>query len=142
MRNLSGMNRRVFLGNSAAAMAASFANPLSAFAQIPPAASSLEPWKPGFLEIHHIATNRGNSTLLILPDGTTMLVDAGAIYGTDAYLSAPKPSAERRPGEWIGRYAERRLKAAGLNGIDIFMSTHLHADHMGAMPPGATANGE
>ncbi len=35
-------------------------------------------WSEGFMDIHHINTGRGNSTFFVLPDGTTMLVDAGA----------------------------------------------------------------
>ena len=33
---------------------------------------------PGTLDIHHISTGRGNATFFVLPDGTTLLVDAGA----------------------------------------------------------------
>ena len=36
-----------------------------------------EPWKPGFLDIHHINTGRGDATFFIFPDGTNMLFDAG-----------------------------------------------------------------
>ena len=100
-----------------------------------PVSKALPAWKPGVLEIHHIATNRGNSALLILPDRTTMMVDAGAIYGTTPYLSDPLPSGQRRPGEWIGRYAKRRLEASGLTAIDTFLLTHLHGDHLGYLPP-------
>ena len=100
-----------------------------------PASEALAAWKPGVLEIHQIATNRGNSALLILPDGTTLMIDAGAIYGATPYLSDPLPSGERRPGEWIGRYAKRRLDASGLAGIDAFLLTHLHGDHVGYVPP-------
>lgn len=129
------MDRRRFL----ALAAASASTPLLALSPLPP--TSLAPWREGFLDIHHIATNRGNSTLIILPDGTVMMIDAGAIYGTTPYLEAPSPSAERRPGEWIGRYAQRRLKEAGLaNAIDVFMLTHHHDDHMGAVPKDVAAN--
>jgi hypothetical protein len=38
----------------------------------------LSAWTPGTLDIHQIATGRGNSALIIMPDGTTLLVDAGA----------------------------------------------------------------
>jgi len=100
-----------------------------------PVSKALPAWKPGVLEIHHIATNRGNSALLILPDRTTMMVDAGAIYGATPYLSDPLPSGRRRPGEWIGRYAKRRLEAGGLTAIDAFLLTHLHGDHVGSLPP-------
>ena len=101
----------------------------------------LASWKPGTLDIHHISTGRGNSTFLILPDGTTMMVDAGAIYGQTEYLVTPKPDGSRRPGEWIGRYVQRQLRAAGLDQIDAFMLTHLHGDHLGNVaaetPPSA-----
>jgi hypothetical protein len=78
---------------------------LAAFESLParllgaamPIPKALPAWKPGVLEIHQIATNRGNSTFLILPDGTTMMVDAGAIYGTTPYLSDPLPSGQHRP---------------------------------------------
>lgn len=132
------MNRRRFLALSFAAAASQSLT--HGFAE--PAGTTLPPWTPGFLEIHHLATNRGNSTLLILPDGTTMMIDAGALYGADPYLSNPLPSSARRPGEWIGRYAKRRLAASSLRGIDTFMLTHLHADHLGAIPPNTPANAE
>ena len=52
-----------------------------------------------------------------------------------AYLSDPLPSGQRRPGEWIGRYAKRRLDTSGPSGIDTFLLTHLHGDHVGYVPP-------
>ena len=118
--------RRMFLRNSALVLTGTQAGLLRAAES-----ETLSGWTPGTLDIHHISTGRGNSTFLILPDGTTMLVDAGAIYGQTEYLIAPKPDASRRPGEWIGRYIERQLKAANLTGIDRFMLTHLHGDHLG-----------
>lgn len=139
------MDRRSFLKQTITMLAAEqLPHPLlRALPNNQPVSPTLEPWKPGLLDIHHIATNRGNSTLLIFPDGTTMMVDAGAMYGDTPYLSQTRPSAARRPGEWIGRYAQRKLKSASLDGIDVFMLTHLHADHLGDIPPHATetANG-
>jgi len=122
--------RRRFLLSSLA-LAALEVLPAKRLHATPPVAKTLPTWKPGVLEIHHIATNRGNSALLILPDGTTMMVDAGAIYGATPYLSDLLPSTQHRPGEWIGRYAKRRLQASGLTGIDTFLLTHLHGDHVG-----------
>jgi beta-lactamase superfamily II metal-dependent hydrolase len=107
-----------------------------------PVFETLPAWKPGVLEIHQIATNRGNSALLILPDSTTMMVDAGAIYGTTPYLSDPLPSNQHRPGEWIGRYAKRRLDASGLPSIGTFLLTHLHGDHVGYLPPDGPLSGD
>ena len=94
---------------------------------------TLSPWKPGMMDIHHISTGRGNSALLILPDGTTMMVDAGALHRSTEFLIDEKPDGSRRPGEWLGRYAKRQLEAAGLDGIDVFMNTHLHDDHLGEL---------
>src|SRR5262245_37135503 len=34
---------------------------------------------PGMLDIHQIQTGRGNAACLVFPDGTTMLIDAGAV---------------------------------------------------------------
>jgi beta-lactamase superfamily II metal-dependent hydrolase len=126
--------RRRFLLTSLA-LAALESLPAKLLRAAAPAFKTLPAWQPGVLEIHHIATNRGNSALLILPDGTTLMVDAGAIYGATPYLSDPLPSGERRPGEWIGSYAKRRLDAANLTAIDTFLLTHLHGDHVGYVPP-------
>ncbi len=38
---------------------------------------ALPAWSKGYFYIHHISTGRGNSTYLVFPDGTTMLIDAG-----------------------------------------------------------------
>lgn len=95
----------------------------------------LPAWKPGLLDIHHISTGRGNSTLMVLPDGTAMMVDAGALHRNTPFVIDPKPDGSRRPGEWLGRYAKRQLEAAGLSQIDVFMNTHLHDDHLGELTP-------
>ncbi len=97
--------------------------------------SKYEPWKPGMLDIHHISTGRGNSTLFICPDGTSMMVDAGAIYAPLEYTIAPKPDNSRRPGEWLGRYVQRHLREARREEVDYFVLTHFHADHMGEFTP-------
>src|SRR5262245_44214080 len=89
----------------------------------------LPKWTRGTLDIHHISTGRGNATLFVFPDGTTMLVDAGAaadgIPETDAH---PDPS--RTPGAWIVRYIKRHLPEANA-GLDYALITHFHADHFG-----------
>src|SRR5437868_14429335 len=66
----------------------------------------LAPWSEGILDIHQIATGRGNSALVIMPDGTTLLVDAGAV-GDGLAQTDPHPDASRRAGEWIARYVRR-----------------------------------
>jgi Metallo-beta-lactamase superfamily len=86
----------------------------------------LPAWTPGTLDIHQIATGRGNSALFILPDGTTLLVDAGAA-GDGIPETEPHPDASRTPGAWIARYLARH----GVTELDYVLLTHFHADHMG-----------
>jgi beta-lactamase superfamily II metal-dependent hydrolase len=95
------------------------------------AASSAHGWSRGSLEIHHISTGRGNATLCVFPDGTTLLIDAGAVRGDPALLAPLRPDGSRRPGEWIGRYVQRRLAETGTRALDAALLTHFHPDHMG-----------
>ena len=90
---------------------------------------ALAPWSPGGLDIHHINTGRGNATLLVLPDGTTLLVDAGDGGNLPPRGTPPRPDASRPPAEWIARY----VRAMGVSAIDYGYVTHFHADHMGGM---------
>jgi beta-lactamase superfamily II metal-dependent hydrolase len=98
----------------------------------PEAETMLTPWTEGGLDIHHIHTGRGNSTLVIAPDGTSLLIDAGASGTTGAAMNAARPDESRRPGEWIARYAARQLAAVReAAGVDYALLTHLHGDHAG-----------
>lgn len=106
-----------------------------------PEGARLPPWTPGCLDIHHIATGRGSATLVLMPDGTSMLIDAGATNDTLDVSAPPKPDGQRRPGEWIGRYVQRHLRATGRQRLDYLLVTHIHPDHLGdvddASPPSA-----
>jgi beta-lactamase superfamily II metal-dependent hydrolase len=101
----------------------------------------LTPWREGMLDIHHISTGRGSCALLVCPDGTTLMIDAGSLIthldmARDKYLIDPKPNASRRPGEWIARYAKRCLAESGREQLDYFLLTHFHVDHFGEIAPG------
>jgi beta-lactamase superfamily II metal-dependent hydrolase len=89
----------------------------------------LPPWTPGTLDIHQISTGRGNSALFVFPDGTTLLVDAGAA-GSGIPQTDPHPDSSRSPGAWIARYIQRHLPP-GTHNLDYALITHFHADHMG-----------
>ncbi|HLK63166.1 MAG TPA: hypothetical protein VKU19_06980 [Bryobacteraceae bacterium] len=89
----------------------------------------LPPWTPGTLDIHQISTGRGNAALFILPDGTSLLLDAGAA-GDGLPETDPRPDASHTPGAWIARYAKRHLPA-GASHLDFALITHFHGDHMG-----------
>ena len=89
-------------------------------------------WMPGTLDIHQINTGRGNSALFILPDGTSMLVDAGDIGSTLTRGPAPKPDGARPPGEYIARYVRHMLARDSSPALDYGYLTHFHDDHMSA----------
>ena len=97
--------------------------------------SVLPPWEPGTLEIHHLAYGRGNSTFILCPDGTTILIDAGSTDDSLEVSCAQKPNASIRPGEWIANYALRQMRAAQRQELDYCLVTHLHPDHLGDLGP-------
>ena len=86
-------------------------------------------WAAGTLDIHQINTGRGNAAFIQMPDGTTMLIDAGNGGNLPPRGTPPKPDASRSPGEWIARYA----RAMGASAIDYGYLTHFHNDHMNAL---------
>jgi len=91
----------------------------------------LPPWQPGVLEIHHLDTGRGNCSVVIGPDGTSMMIDAGDAHSAERTMAPARPSASRRAGEWIARYVQRQLDRTGSSGLDVAFMTHLHGDHVG-----------
>ncbi len=96
----------------------------------------LPPWTEGTLDIHQINTGRGNSAFFILPDGTTLLVDAGALGSRTERHVDPRPDGSRNAGEWIARYIKHFHPKGEAAALDYAFLTHFHDDHMG----GVTAN--
>jgi beta-lactamase superfamily II metal-dependent hydrolase len=113
----------------AALLAAAALSLGAAVAAPPPAGEAFPKWTPGTLDIHQINTGRGNAALFVLPDGTTLLLDAGNGGNPPPRGTAPRPDGSRTPGEWIARYA----RAMGVDAIDYGYITHFHDDHMNAM---------
>ena len=95
----------------------------------------LPQWSEGFLDIHHINTGKGECTFFLLPDGTTMLVDAGATAVPKPRVADPKPNASRTPGEWISRYILHFLKGFPEKKLDYVVVSHFHSDHFGDITP-------
>ncbi len=93
------------------------------------------PWTPGTLDIHQINIGKGNAAFLIFPDGTTMVLDAGAAGRTDARGAPPRPDGSKTPGEWIARYIAHFHPAGASGALDYGYLTHFHDDHMGAIYP-------
>ncbi len=91
------------------------------------------------LDIHQINTGTGNAAFFVLPDGTTLLLDAGAGYREDKvksrYDAPQRPNASRRPGQWIGRYVQRMHPDGDAGALDYVVLTHFHGDHIGGLGP-------
>ncbi len=98
--------------------------------------NTLPAWKEGYLDIHHINTGKGESVFLILPDGTTMLVDAGATAQAKPRVTDAKPNGSRNPGEWIARYIQHYSPNPSAPKLDYVLLTHFHDDHIGELYPG------
>ncbi|MBO4671749.1 MAG: hypothetical protein J5640_07930 [Bacteroidales bacterium] len=96
-----------------------------------PEAGTLPAWSPGFLDIHAINSGRGECTLVIMPDGTSMMIDAGEYESTADKAVARKPSPSVRPYKVYTTYARYFLNATGHDWLDYFFLTHYHQDHMG-----------
>ena len=95
----------------------------------------VEDWQEGYLDIHQISTGRGNVAWMIMPDGTTMLVDMGDL-GTDNYqqeIMNPRPSASKSPAEWVAQYIENFSKPLEKGTkTDYAFIAHFHGDHIGS----------
>ncbi len=93
-------------------------------------------WQEGCLDIHSINGGRGEAFYYIMPDGTTLLVDAAGgsdfeIDGTDGSGIYSKPSQAYSSGNVIVRYIQHFAPDCAQGKIDYAMISHFHADHMG-----------
>ena len=64
-------------------------------------------------QIYYLDVGQGDSELICLPTGETILIDAGLKSGSDRLTAY--------------------LKELGVDRIDILIATHPHADHIGGM---------
>ncbi len=97
-------------------------------------------WTEGCFDIHLINSGRGECIFYIMPDGTTLLIDAGETK-TDKTTSVPqRPNDATRPFMVDASYIKHFLPA-GKKAVDYFMASHFHIDHIGA-PAMATETSE
>ena len=96
----------------------------------PTPGGQLPRWTPGTLDFHQISTGRGNAALVVFPDGTTLLVDAGAAGDGEAIADTePRPNGTRTAGAWIADY----LHSMDVARLDYALLTHFHVDHIGGI---------
>ena len=98
----------------------------------------LPPWKLGMLDIHHINTGRGDAAFAILPDGTTLLIDAGDMSDThprtlSARNAKRMPNASKSAAGWIVDYIEQFFPKENNKELNYALITHYHDDHFGEM---------
>lgn len=102
----------------------------------------LPAWQDGYLDLHHINTGRGNAAFYILPDGTTILFDAGELDPTSPRTTSKRntpirPNDGKRPFEWIAAYIRQMAPLKEKTEIDYGVISHFHDDHFGSWYPGA-----
>ena len=92
----------------------------------------LPAWSEGCLDIHAINSGRGECTFFVLPDGTSLCVDAGEIgtTGGEHPRVDPKPDADTRAYKVYSEYIKAYLPK-GDTSMDYMLMTHFHNDHFG-----------
>ena len=123
-RRLLRARRLAWLASATAALLV-VAHPLSA------------PRADGRLRVDFLDVGQGDAALLTMPDGATLLVDAGgrARFGDRPRSGAPADSSEParfdRDARSVGEFVvSEYLWHRGLSRVDYLLATHAHADHM------------
>ena len=84
---------------------------------------------PGVMEVTAIDVGQGDSLLVVSPEGSTMLVDAGGPVG------GPSEAAAVASGFDVGEeVVAPYLWSRRIRRLDVMALSHAHSDHMGGMP--------
>ncbi len=102
----------------------------------------LPAWQEGYLDLHHINTGRGNAAFYILPDGTTVMFDAGELDPTNERTTSKRnavirPNDTKHPFQWIAGYIKKVSPLKEKAVIDYAVISHFHDDHFGSWYAGA-----
>ena len=92
---------------------------------------TLPAWSEGCLDIHFINSARGECCFYILPDGTTLLVDAGEVKESETSVPQ-RPNADTKPYITYANYIKHFLPS-GKTYIDYCAPSHFHTDHIGCI---------
>ena len=92
---------------------------------------TLPSWNEGYFDIHFINSGRGECCFYIMPDGTTLLVDAGEVP-TGSIAVAQRPNDNVRPYITYAKYIKHFLPK-GAKAIDYCLASHFHIDHIGTV---------
>ena len=114
--------------------------------------NNLDPWKLGYLDIHHLRVGPGVSSFVVMPDGTTMLIDAGDVDlprtiprlekrgHVGLKIRPPYPNASKTTPGWILDYIQEFWPHGREHKLDYALVTHFHADHLGEPGPDSLAS--
>ena len=98
----------------------------------------LPAWSEGYLDIHTISSGRGECLLIVMPDGTSMVIDAGELVykGTPSKktpygMALPRPNNDVRPTDVYADYIRNFMPYKDC--IDYYHLSHFHMDHMGSV---------
>jgi competence protein ComEC len=84
---------------------------------------------PGMMEVTAIDVGQGDSVLIVGPDGSAMLLDAGGPVG--GVTEAAEATSRFDVGEEV---VSPYLWSRRFRRLDVLALSHAHSDHMGGMP--------
>ena len=115
---------------------------LAEMARHPLVGAKLPKWEKGHFRINMLFTGKSETSFLVFPDSTSMLIDCGDYEYRGPKAVKQLPDASRRAGEWTARYVLDQNPNGKM--VDYFMLSHYHSDHAGALPfsAGRSANGK